>query len=323
MKEMVKKHRFITLLIITLSILVTQTSSLAQDNPSRLFPETGHWVEGKILEAYEDNPNAEWVYGWPISQKFQVSNTGDAQELWYQYFERARFEYRPNNPEDLQITISPLGAYLHDVAPPAKIITELAGLSSCQYFSQSSHQICYAFLEFFNTYGGISQFGYPVSEVEIRDGRKVQYFQKARFEWYPENSHGDRVVLSNIGSTYFKLHEDPRLALPERYTENIIETTQDITAQAFVEKAVIGPGEIQNLYVAVENQHFVSLEGVEVTVFGLLGSTQNSTISTDENGLAKLEFNASGLPGETIVIEISVKYNGIESRTQTSYRIWW
>jgi len=323
MKEMVNKHRFIALLIIALSILVTQTASLAQDSPSRLFPETGHWVEGNILEAYDENPNAEWVYGLPITGMFQVSNTGDAQELWYQYFERARFEYRPNNPEDLQVTISPLGAYLHDVAEPAEIITEQAGLSSCQYFSQSSHQVCFAFLEFFNTYGGISQFGYPVSEVEIRDGRKVQYFQKARFEWHPENNHGNRVVLSNIGTTFFKLNEDPKHILPDPYTENVIETTQSLEAQAFVEKAVIGSGEIQSLYIAVENQHFVPLENVEVTVYGLLDPTQNNTISTDENGLAKIDFTAGGLPGETIVIEISVKYNGIESRTQTSYRIWW
>ena len=43
------------------------------------------------------------------------------------------------------------------------------------------------FLERFNAYGGVLNFGYPMDNVQVEDGRHVQYFQAARFEWWPEN----------------------------------------------------------------------------------------------------------------------------------------
>ena len=316
-----QKYRLAILVITALLLVALQTSSMAQD-AARQFPETGHWVSGKFLQEYQANPRSAWVYGLPISRAFQIDSPGSSQEVWYQYFEKARFEYRPNNPEDLQLTISPLGAYLHDMAPAAEIIPTEIGLSSCQYFSQSGHQVCFAFLSFFQQQGGISQFGYPVSEVEIRDGRKVQYFQKARFEWHPENKHGERVQLTDIGAVYFRLKEDPKQALPPS-GDNTIELTEALKVRGFVGKAVLGPGEDQVVYVAVQNQFSAPILNAEVSIYGPANNLIGKTLLTDKNGLSQLEFLAQGEPTETILLTVVIQYGGMETSTQVSYRVWW
>jgi hypothetical protein len=38
-------------------------------------------------------------------------------------------------------------------------------------------------------------FGYPISEEFFEGGSVVQYFERARFEWHPENEGTPYVVL--------------------------------------------------------------------------------------------------------------------------------
>ena len=56
------------------------------------------------------------------------------------------------------------------------------------------HVIQGGFLNYWQTYGGLAQFGYPltdeIAEVSPTDGKTytVQYFERARFEFHPEFS---------------------------------------------------------------------------------------------------------------------------------------
>src|SRR5262245_52283031 len=56
------------------------------------------------------------------------------------------------------------------------------------FFTQSSHHVSNraGFLEFWREHGGQLIFGYPISEEIVEDGRIVQYFERARFEYHPE-----------------------------------------------------------------------------------------------------------------------------------------
>jgi hypothetical protein len=76
------------------------------------------------------------------------------------------------------------------------------------YFNETGHTLRGAFQSYWQTYGGLAQFGYPVTE-EYRernpdDGREytVQYFERARFEYHPEFV-GTRyeVLLGLLGHT--------------------------------------------------------------------------------------------------------------------------
>jgi hypothetical protein len=85
-----------------------------------------------------------------------------------------------------------------DVTPPGN-------LPSVQtvFFAQTNHHLSNraGFLEFWQAHGSVFVFGYPISEETVEDGRVVQYFERARFEYHPEQPDAaHRVQLSLLGN---------------------------------------------------------------------------------------------------------------------------
>src|SRR5690242_16130863 len=62
----------------------------------------------------------------------------------------------------------------------------------------------HGFLSYWRAHGGLSQFGYPLTEetpeVSPTDGRIYisQWFERNRFEWHPENSDPQYQVLLGL-----------------------------------------------------------------------------------------------------------------------------
>jgi hypothetical protein len=75
------------------------------------------------------------------------------------------------------------------------------GSGDCLYVAETQHNICGTFRTFFNDHGGSAIFGNPLSEQYIIDGKPVQYFERARFEWTAgTNGQPDYVLLSRLGA---------------------------------------------------------------------------------------------------------------------------
>ncbi|HEX2184681.1 MAG TPA: SpoIID/LytB domain-containing protein, partial [Chloroflexota bacterium] len=55
-----------------------------------------------------------------------------------------------------------------------------------RYVPETGHNIGGAFLRFYDERGGLSLFGHPRTEEILEDGRTVQYFQRARFEYHTD-----------------------------------------------------------------------------------------------------------------------------------------
>ena len=62
------------------------------------------------------------------------------------------------------------------------------------YFAATGHTLRGDFLAYWTQYGGLAQFGYPITEEFVEPGgptlnapQPVQYFERARFEHHPEN----------------------------------------------------------------------------------------------------------------------------------------
>lgn len=53
-------------------------------------------------------------------------------------------------------------------------------------FRETGHTLAYNFRKFYDQQGGLPIFGFPLTEVFLEDGRPVQYFERARFEWHAE-----------------------------------------------------------------------------------------------------------------------------------------
>ena len=69
---------------------------------------------------------------------------------------------------------------------PALPTDRAAPLAGAQYFPETGHNVRGAFLAFFNAQGGLEQHGYPRTEELVEGGKTVQYFQRSRFEYFPQ-----------------------------------------------------------------------------------------------------------------------------------------
>jgi len=54
-------------------------------------------------------------------------------------------------------------------------------------------------LRFFERYGGVESLGLPLTEEIIVEGWRVQYFEKGRLEYHPENKAAYRVTVGWLG----------------------------------------------------------------------------------------------------------------------------
>jgi len=288
----------------------------AQDGgTSQYFPETGHSVSGEFWQYYQSIPNADLVFGYPLTEAFTDTNSARV----VQYFTRARFELHPEQPTGQRVRLSDLGS---SVYVPGQSVNMYSPVG-CRTFSNGNFA-CYAFLEFFDKYGGEAVFGQPISGFESLNGRIVQYFERARFDWYPEYGEGQKVVLADLGRIYFDVvREDPNRLQPVQY--NGIVDVLTLQTRAFVWKAVTQSNDQQAVYVVVQDQMFnpVYNATVAVTVYWSAGSPQSIALSTDRNGIVIVPFAIQNQPyGSLVTVNVRVLYQGLENSTITSFRVW-
>src|SRR5436190_22440315 len=80
----------------------------------------------------------------------------------------------------------------------------------CKTFPETGKSVCGRFLAYWTAHGGLAQQGYPLSdefrEVSEIDGKTytVQYFERAVFELHPENRPPYDVLLSLLGSIFYR-----------------------------------------------------------------------------------------------------------------------
>lgn len=308
-----------------LAIAMDRGTSAAQESEARYFPVTAHWVTGEFLQAYESAPDPELVFGLPITEQFISRAVSQESGLLVQYFQRARFELHPENIADLRVVISPLGEYLYDIDQPGTPAEITLNQAACKYIIADKPMVCYSFLTFYEVHGGISQFGYPISEVEQRDNLYVQYFQRARFEWHPELPAGNRVVLSNVGERYFGYVEDTN----QRWVyKDFIPTTLTLRVNAFVDQAMMAPTGMQNIYVVVQDQNLYPVQGVVALATVKLPDGYQTTYildPTDENGISQYRLPINDQPFGLAEIEITATapVSGLSAETKAFFQIWW
>jgi hypothetical protein len=81
---------------------------------------------------------------------------------------------------------------------------------TCQTFPETGKTVCGVFLLYWRDHGGLAQQGLPLSgELQERstvDGKiyRVQYFERAVFEYHPENQPPYDVLLSLLGSAQYQ-----------------------------------------------------------------------------------------------------------------------
>lgn len=184
------------------------------------FP-TGYELHGPFLTYWQQHGGLR-QFGLPISAEI-IEKLEDGKEYIIQYTERARFEYHPANPAGQQVQLGLLGDKLaagrQNETPFQR--TSAQANPAASYFDQTGHNMIGPIKDYWLKYGGLPVFGYPISEQfeekSPTDGKTylVQYFERNRLEYHPENSDPQyKVLLGLLGTQQYQRVYSTKPLLP-------------------------------------------------------------------------------------------------------------
>jgi len=196
----------------------------AQQGRTRHFPETNQDVAGRILETWESGrPYADslFINGFPVSDLHDEQSLTDGKIYATQWFERARFEEHPENQAPYNVLLGLLGTFVAEGRKDQPFQGIADPKNGQPYFADTKHTVGdtseggKAIASFWLQKGGgsaqkaIAQFGFPLSQPfsEVTKSTDpnfagksflVQYFQRQRFEYHPENKGTNFEVLLGL-----------------------------------------------------------------------------------------------------------------------------
>lgn len=144
------------------------------------FPASGHHLSNRVgfLDFWRANGQLH-TFGMPISEELVIDGR------IVQYFERARFEYHPEYAgTPLQVQLGLIGQEWLERQPIA-LPPEPAGVAGA-FFPETGYTLSGEFLEFWERWGGLPIFGFPISAEHTSDGSVIQYFERARLRYRPD-----------------------------------------------------------------------------------------------------------------------------------------
>jgi hypothetical protein len=210
-------HRLAAPLLLMAVVLLAAPGPARAQTGERCFAETGYCISGRIREYWEQNGGLP-VFGYPTSP--QREELVEGRPIQLQWFERNRLELHPQNQRPYDVLLGRLGAdRLERQArnwrdfPVGRQVGQ-----ECRLFPETNHEVCGAFLRYFRSHGlefdgqrgfieneSLALFGLPLSgetTETLSDGRQytVQWFERARLEYHPENPEPYKVLLGLLGN---------------------------------------------------------------------------------------------------------------------------
>jgi hypothetical protein len=311
------------LLAAAIPAAASPAAQTATPSAERYFDETGHRIIGPFLTFYNSFRNPEIIFGLPITDQFNDPRTGRI----VQYFQKARFEWYPDNPEGAKVQLALLGDELgYNEPAPAQIPS--ANDPYCRYFPETGHSVCNAFLAYFDDNGGVAVFGYPISEAVVVSGNRriYQAFQRARMEWHPDKPASRRVQLTNVGLLAFNQSGLSQALTAPQPPANAPVIVTKLVARASVDTPVTPRSGSQTVHVVVTNQYGkpVVSASARIVIHLPSGDKPFSDLTTDSRGVIKLKFPfGETRPGAKIPIDVVVTFNNLTTTTSTSFLPWW
>jgi spore germination protein len=184
------------------------------------FTETGHYLSYGFKDFWLRSGGLP-VFGFPLTTEFDELNLDLGIYRTVQYTERQRFEYHPELAgTPYETLLGRLGAadaqrrglLSHPAFQPLPAGTKSDAHSD--FFPQTGHRVSHGFRSYWHGHGldfgdpGISfreslaLFGYPISEefVDPETGLVTQYFERAVFEYHPDNPDPYKILLRRLGA---------------------------------------------------------------------------------------------------------------------------
>ncbi len=306
MKKVLTTICLLALMVAGSGLYAARVSAQGQQ---QCFPETGKCVSGRFLQYWQQNGGLP-VFGYPLTNEQQENGQT------VQYFERQRFELHPENQAPYDVLLGRLGVEVLQQRGIDWFTQPKAGgpAAGCYYFSETQHNVCnqqngVGFLNYWVTHGldfdgnssknyseSLALFGFPVTEpYQYTDSAgqtyQVQWFERARFEWHPENSNPYKVLLGRLGA-------------------------ETLAGQPTTPPEVNNAGAVQtivNYYSAINQQHYDQA----YRVWANNGAASGQTLQQFQQGLANtvhadvLIGNLQGLNNSTDNVNIPVTITSI------------
>ncbi|MGQ9483032.1 cellulase family glycosylhydrolase [Chloroflexus sp.] len=211
---------FGTLLIFTIiNILLSARfhpsfSYVAKTEIQRCFPDipgVTACIDSRFLSFWESNGGLP-TFGYPLSPAHQEETPEGI--FWVQYFERQRLEWHPENPPPYNVLLGRLGDELLQRSgrnwrtfPTVSNDSVIQShTTNCRRFDITRFIVCDPFMRAWQAQGlefdgrsdisfseSLALWGLPISPMQWEttpsgDLIMVQWFERSRFEWYPNNS---------------------------------------------------------------------------------------------------------------------------------------
>lgn len=158
------------------------------------FSQTNKCLRGAFLDYWNKNGGTQQL-GLPVTNEL-TEKLSDGKTYTVQYTERARLEYHPENKPPYDVLLGRLGADLVASRTGEALFKPVPNLGNANvlYFPETQHTLSPDLRSYWESHGGIPVFGFPLSqgfqEKSPTDGKtyEVQYFERNRLEYHPENA---------------------------------------------------------------------------------------------------------------------------------------
>lgn len=163
------------------------------------------------------------VFGYPLGAARQERNPDLQTDLPTQWTERRRLEAHPENKPPFDILLGRMGAerLLQLGRDPAQEGREAGPRAGCLWFETTGHNVCdqlpgLGFKSYWSSHGlndpkldaygrSLQLFGLPLTSPKLEtnsagDTVLTQWFERARFEWHPDQPDAFKVLLGLLGT---------------------------------------------------------------------------------------------------------------------------
>jgi hypothetical protein len=306
------------MIMLSLAALLLVAYPASAQAEQRCFAETGQCISGRFLEYWEQNGGLA-IFGFPVTAAAQAANNNTGQMNLVQWFERSRFELRPEQPTPHDVVLGRLGDdRLMQLGHHWQSFVKQTA-SDPHYFPQTGHAIDYEpFWTFWSTHGieldgqpgtstaeSIALFGLPISRAVPTtnfngDLVLAQWFERARLEYHPSNPDPYKVLLGLLGSAVRLNQRESSAELPEPVASGV-----QVIRRGFGQDGQrVGYG-----FVLHNNQSRVA-ERVEYDV--KLVDASGAGVGTDAHFIRILYPNQTVGVADEIVVDAGTQVTGVQ-----------